>query len=252
VTELTVFKILLAAWAGLGLAVFVALFFIAAPYGRHLRRGWGYAVGSKIGWVLMEAPAPVVFAVCFYLGGRINITVIVFLILWEAHYVHRAFIYPFTRRGAARRMPLSVVSFGFLFNVMNGYLNGRYLFTFSGGYAIDWLKDPRFIIGVILFMTGFAINRYADHVLRGLRKPGEIGYRIPYHPLFRQVSSPNYLGEITIWIGWAIATSSLPGLVFAFWTVANLIPRARANHAWYKENFPDYPLERKALIPGIW
>jgi 3-oxo-5-alpha-steroid 4-dehydrogenase 1 len=228
------------------------LFFIAAPYGRHVRKGWGHTVGNKLGWVLMEAPAPVSFLVCFILGGGAGITGIFFLALWEAHYIHRAFIYPFSLRGAARRMPLSVVSMGFFFNVMNGYLNGRYIYTYSGGYSASWLADPRFILGAVLFITGFVINRRADLVLRGLRGPGESGYKISNDRLFRWVSSPNYLGEITIWTGWALATWSLPALVFAFWTVANLLPRARANHAWYKANFPDYPPERKALVPGIW
>ncbi len=250
--ELTIFNSLLAAWSVLGVVVFVALFFIAAPYGRHVRKGWGYTVGNKLGWVLMEAPAPIVFAICFSLGSNTGITGSVFLVLWEAHYLHRAFIYPFSLRGAARSMPLSVVSLGFLFNAMNGYLNGRYIFTFSGGYSVNWLSDPRFIVGTILFITGFVVNRQADQVLRNLRQPGESGYKISHRRLYRWVSSPNYLGEITIWIGWAIATWSWPGLVFAFWTVANLLPRARANHAWYKANFPDYPPERKALVPGLW
>ncbi|MHA1318096.1 MAG: hypothetical protein ACTSQ6_11365, partial [Candidatus Heimdallarchaeaceae archaeon] len=60
------------------------------------------------------------------------------------------------------------------------------------------------------------------------------------------------LGEITEWVGWAIMTFSIPGLVFAFWTIANLAPRARSNHKWYLENFPDYPKNRKALIPFIY
>ena len=121
-------------------------------------------------------PLPSVFCSAVNAG----ITGIVFLVLWEAHYLHRAFIYPFSLRGAARRMPLSVVSFGFFFNMMNGYLNGRYIFTFSGGYSVNWLGDPRFIIGAILFVTGFVINRQADQILRGLRKPGESGYKISY------------------------------------------------------------------------
>ena len=52
--------------------------------------------------------------------------------------------------------------------------------------------------------------------------------------------------------GWALATWSLPGLAFAVWTVANLVPRARANHRWYRGRFPDYPKERRALVPGVW
>jgi len=253
VKESAVFNGLLAGWSILAVAVFVALFFVAAPYGRHVRTGWGYAVGNRLGWVIMEAPAPIIFAVCFLLGSHKNTAVaLIFLGLWEAHYLHRAFIYPFGLRGTARHMPLSVVSFGFLFNVMNGYLNGRYISGFSGGYPDSWLTDPRFIIGTVLFITGFVINRQADRALRSLRKPGESDYRISYSRLYRWVSSPNYLGEITIWLGWALATWSLPGLVFAFWTMANLLPRARANHAWYRRHFPDYPPERKALLPGIW
>jgi hypothetical protein len=250
--ELTVFNGLLAGWAVVAVAVFAALFFVAAPYGRHIRRGWGRTIGNKPGWVLMEAPAPLVFGICCWLGSHYNAATLVFLGLWEVHYVHRAFIYPFSLRGAGKRMPLAVMSFGFLFNIMNSYLNGRYIFTFSGGYGTSWLTDPRFIAGTILFVAGFVINRQADLVLRGLRQPGESGYKISNRYLYRWISCPNYLGEITIWTGWALATWSLPGLTFAFWTVANLLPRARAHHAWYRRTFPNYPPERKALVPGIW
>jgi 3-oxo-5-alpha-steroid 4-dehydrogenase 1 len=251
--ELTVYNSLLIAWFAVAVIVFVALFFVAAPYGRHTRKGWGYSVGNKLGWVLMEAPAPLVFAGCLFFGtARITPVTLVFLVLWELHYLHRAFIYPFSLRGVARRMPLSIISFGFIFNVMNGYLNGRYIFGFSGGYGNTWFADPRFIVGVLLFITGYFINRQADLALRTLRKPGESGYKISDHRLYRWVSSPNYLGEITIWIGWAIATWSVAGLAFAFWTVANLLPRARANHTWYRQTFPNYPAERKALIPKVW
>jgi len=253
VRELTIFNGLLVGWFVLAVVVFVSLFFVVAPYGRHTRKGWGYTVGNKTGWVLMEAAAPIAFIVCFLVSGSgITMVTLVFLVLWEAHYLHRAFIYPFSLRGTARRMPMMVVGFGFLFNIMNGYLNGRYIFTFSGGYGSEWLTDPRFIVGTVLFITGFAINRQADIALRELRRPGESGYKISYSRFYRWVSCPNYLGEITIWLGWAVATWSLPGLAFAFWTVANLLPRARAHHAWYKNQFPDYPPERKALLPGVW
>jgi 3-oxo-5-alpha-steroid 4-dehydrogenase 1 len=251
--ESVIYNSLIVAWFVVGAIVFIALFFIAAPYGRHIRKGWGYSVGNKLGWVLMEAPAPIVFAICFLFGETRNSPVtLIFLAMWEMHYLHRAFVYPFSLRGAARRMPLSVIAMGFVFNIMNGYLNGRYIFVFSGGYNNSWLVDLRFIIGVMLFIMGYVINRQADQTLRSLRQPGESDYKISYSRLHRWVSSPNYLGEITIWIGWALATWSLPGLAFAFWTVANLLPRARANHDWYRRTFADYPPERKALIPKVW
>jgi 3-oxo-5-alpha-steroid 4-dehydrogenase 1 len=251
-SEKTAFDGLLIGWFVLAAVMFILLFFIVAPYGRHSRRGWGYTVGNKLGWVLMETPSPVLFAVLFVLGYDITVMSIVFLVIWEAHYFHRAFIYPFGLRGQEKRMPLLMVSFGFIFNLMNGYLNGRYIFTFSGGYTTEWLTDPRFIIGMVLFVSGYIINRQSDQILRGLRQPGESGYKVAHQGLYRWISSPNYLGELVIWFGWALATWSLAGLAFAIWTMANLVPRARAHHAWYQTSFPDYPDERKALVPGLW
>jgi len=252
-SERIIFNYLLLAWFILAIVTFVILSYRAAPYGRHFRAGWGPAVNNKLGWVVMEAVSPLVFAACFVLGSRTeSITALVFLAMWQFHYLHRAFIYPLGLRDSGRRMPVVVMATAILFNAINAYLNGRYLFTFSGGYGSEWLSDKRFIAGVGLFIIGFSINRIADQVLRTLRQPGESSYKISHHRLYRWVSSPNYLGEIVTWLGWALATWSLPGLAFAVWTMANLVPRARAHHAWYHRYFPDYPPERKALLPKLW
>ena len=240
-------------WSLLSVVIFIALFFIIAPYGRHHRGGWGPSLNSALGWIIMESASPLVFVICFLLSKNpVTLTSVVFLLLWEAHYIHRACIYPFSLKSSSDKMPLSVVLSGIFFNLMNAYLNGYYIFVLSGGYANQWLLDPRFIIGTILFVSGFIINRRADFILSKLRKPGESGYKIPRGGLYNWISCPNYFGEIVIWTGWAIATWSLAGLSFALWTAANLIPRARAHHAWYHQNFPDYPAQRKALLPGIW
>jgi hypothetical protein len=53
------------------------------------------------------------------------------------------------------------------------------------------------------------------------------------------------------WIGFAIAAWSLPAFSFAFWTFANLAPRAALHHKWYQEKFPDYPKNRNPLIPNF-
>ncbi len=237
----------------LACVVFVALFFISAPYGRHSRSGWGPTVGSRLGWVVMESAAPLVLLACFLWGRTyFSPTAAVFLAMWLAHYLHRAFVFPFLLHNRASRMTLAVVSMGFLFNSMNAYLNGRYIFTLSGGYPDRWLTGLQFVAGAGLFVLGYAVNRHADWTLRNLRRSGESGYRIPSGGLYRWVSCPNYAGEILIWIGWAIATWSVAGLVFAFWTAANLVPRARSHQRWYRQHFPDYPPERKTLVPLLW
>jgi protein-S-isoprenylcysteine O-methyltransferase Ste14 len=251
--ESTLFHYLLIAWFALAGAIFITLFFIVAPYGRHTTRGWGLSLKSKLGWIIMESTAPLIFAVCFIIGqNRNSVPELAFLIIWEAHYIHRAYVYPHHRRDGEKPMPVAVISLGFIFNAVNSSLNGRYIFTFSDGYASSWLTDPRFIIGAVLFIAGFIINRQSDLILGKLRRPGESAYRIAYSGLFRWVSCPNYLGEIIIWVGWAVSTWSLAGLAFAVWTAANLVPRAHSHHLWYQKYFPDYPANRKTLVPGIW
>ena len=69
--------------------------------------------------------------------------------------------------------------------------------------------------------------------------------------MFRWVSSPNYLGEIIQWTGWAVMTWSLAGVAFALFTFCNLAPRAISNHRWYREYFAQYPAGRKVLFPGL-
>lgn len=258
------------AWLVVAAVVFVALFFVTAPYGRHVREGWGPTLPNRYGWLVMEAPSALVFGVGFALGPyNGTITAWVFLLMWESHYVYRAFVYPFTLEDDGRRMPLSVVGMAMAFNVVNAGLNSWWLFDLSGGYPAEWLADPRFVAGLLLFVAGMLVNRRSDATLRALRAAGTTGaaapadrssapdaggsrYRIPEGGLYRWVSCPNYLGEVVEWAGWAVATWSLPGLAFAVWTAANLVPRARAHHEWYRRNFPDYPAERKALIPAVW
>jgi 3-oxo-5-alpha-steroid 4-dehydrogenase 1 len=116
---------------------------------------------------------------------------------------------------------------------------------------VSWMLDPRFIVGFVLFAAGFALNQHSDRVLISLRRPGENGYKIPRGGGYRFVSCPNYLGEIVEWGGWALACWTPGGLAFFVWTVANLAPRAIKTHAWYRREFPDYPPERKALLPFI-
>jgi len=232
------------------LATLLALCFVTAPYGRHVRAGWGPTLPARVGWLVMESPA--VFFVCLvYAAGthRAEVAPLALLGLWLAHYLHRTFVFPWRMQGG-RRMPLAIVALAVAFNLLNGYLNARWLSEF-GSYAPGWLLGPRFVLGAALFALGFSVNLTSDGALRRLRAPGEGGYRVPRGGLFEWVSCPNYLGEMIEWFGFALAAWSPAGLAFALYTVANLAPRAVAHHAWYRGQFPDYPGERRALIPFV-
>lgn len=250
--EMQWFQGLLYAWFGMSILVFVVLFFVSAPYGRHARAGWGPNIPSIVGWLVMESPAVLIPLVLFLISSRHHHPVLwIFLVMWEIHYIHRTLIYPFRMRMQAKTMAISIAIMAFVTNIGINYLNARWLFHLGPEYTLAWLKDPRFIVGITLFFVGLGINWHSDSILRNLRQPGDTGYRIPQGGMYRWVSCPNYFGELLEWIGWAIATWSLPGLAFAVWSCSNLIPRAISNHRWYLEQFPSYPTSRTALIPRV-
>jgi 3-oxo-5-alpha-steroid 4-dehydrogenase 1 len=240
-------------WMILAVVVFIALFFVTAPYGRHAVLNSGPLINSEIAWLIMEAPSPLLFAACFLTGNpTLTLTQLVFLVLWESHYVDRAFIYPFAIRIDRKPFPVLIMLSGFFFNLINSYLNGSYIVTHGYYYQTEWLSDIRFILGVTMLILGFTVNRQSDYVLHRIRHSSTKDYAIPQHGLYRWVSCPNYLGEIFMWLGWALVTWSPVAAAFALWTIANLAPRAHAHHKWYLQHFSDYPQKRRALLPGLW
>lgn len=239
-------------WIGIAVIIFPIVLRITAPYGRHTTRQWGPLISNRLGWILMESPALLFFACLFLFGTNIHtIPTWIFFSAWMIHYINRTVIFPFRVRTKSKKMPVLIVIMAFSFNLVNGFNNGYYLGSISTGYSIQWLIDPRFLTGIILFMAGLIINWKSDNILIHLRKPGETGYTIPKGWLFNYISCPNHFGEILEWSGFALMTWSLPGLAFGLWTICNLFPRAIQHHKWYKTKFPDYPENRKALIPFI-
>ena len=243
-----------AVWTVIALAVvtFVYLFRITAPYGRHYTgTGWGAHISNRIGWVAMELPTTVIFAFIYFTGQAAwELVPLVFLAMWQGHYLHRTLIYSLRTRTSGRKIPVLIVGSGFLFNTINAYINARFI-SHLGEYGADWLGDPRFLAGLAIFLFGMALNIHSDNILLRLRSSSDADYAIPRGGPYRYVSCPNYLGQIIEWAGWALATWSLGGLAFFLYTAANLAPRALSNHAWYRARFDNYPVDRKALIPGM-
>jgi 3-oxo-5-alpha-steroid 4-dehydrogenase 1 len=214
----------------------------------------------QLGWLLMELPASLSF-LYFYLQGqnRWEPVPLFFLFVWMVHYGNRGFIFPLRMRvpkGLKRDFHISVVLFGWIVTILHGYLNATFISELSDQYTTAWLTDPRFLIGIAIYYTGFITNVHSESIIRNLRSKeeaerGENVFRIPNGGLFRWISSATYATEILSWIGFAIATWALGAVFVLLVTAANLIPRAFQMHRWYQKEFPDYPKERKALIPFI-
>jgi len=241
-----------------GCIVFVVLLFMPAIYGRYTSFGgamYNVGVPAKVAWVLQEAPAflipflSLLFTHFKWIGPAYNLNQLVVLLCFMMHYFQRSFIYPFLMVGG-KPTPLYVMSLALIFCSVNGYMQARGVVYFTTG-VLDATTVVRLTIGLLFFFAGFAVNLHSDHILRNLRNPGETGYRIPQGGFFELVSCANYFGEMVEWFGFALASWSIVGFAFSFFTVANLLPRALSHHKWYLVKFEDYPKERKAVIPYI-
>ncbi|MBE6233565.1 MAG: DUF1295 domain-containing protein [Bacteroidales bacterium] len=248
--------------AVMAVIVFVALFFFKAGYGYLSSSNWGPKISNRTAWIIMEAPAFIFmsyYTVKFALSGNStgNSSIVLYIMagLYLLHYFQRSFIFPLLMRGRSR-MPVAIMLMGLVFNTLNAYLIGGWFYgqAPSGKYELSWLWSPQFIIGLLLFIAGMAINMHSDHVIRNLRKPGDTRHYIPKKGLYRYVTSANYFGELTEWIGYAILTWSPAGALFAVWTFANLGPRAKSLTEKYVSEFGDEytSLGKKHIIPFIW
>ena len=231
---------------------------------------------ARLGWWLMELPATVSFLYNYYRGRQRKLqkekehpeeqkkgpngwaTRILFLV-WCLHYGNRGWFFPLTIRtakGSKESFALYNAAIGAMFLSVHGYLNGRLFSELGTRYTDAWLKDPRFIIGLATYLTGFVITVHSESVIRNLRPangivpPGE-RYKIPYGGMFKYVTNPAYLGELTAWTGFIILTWSPTLWPALFITAANLVPRSFEQHKWYLKKFPDYPKDRTALIPFL-
>lgn len=243
------FNTIIQVWSAVAVFAFIYLLFKPAPYGRYAETGWGPMISSKTGWLFMEVPVLIIMIVYFVIYfSDLQPAPIVGMSLFMLHYSHRCFIYPFRLKVKNRQMPLLIALSAIFFNLINGNILGYY-FTQQTNAELKF--DTWMIIGIVLFFIGMFINIKADNILMGLRKNGN-GYSIPKGWLYDFISCPNYFGELLEWLGFALAVGHLAAWSFFIWSFANLVPRALAHHRWYKNKFPEYPKDRKALVPFVW
>ncbi|KAI0919016.1 hypothetical protein AcW1_003496 [Taiwanofungus camphoratus] len=210
--------------------------------------------------------------------------------LFLLHYLNRAIISPLrtpSRSKSHIAVPLSAV----LFNSVNGSLLGTYLSSpaaqtfLSGAFT-----RPLFWAGVSLWFAGLVGNIAHDEILLNIRRSakakgkakdrGDGGndednngknksrqehYAIPHGYLYNYISYPNYFCEWCEWLGFALAAAPFPSFasfaqllatlsppyLFFLSEVFLMLPRAYKGHEWYHSRFPDYPPERKAVVPFL-
>ena len=250
------FNTFLLVMAAIAVIVFLTLYFVNAGYGKFYKASWGPSLDNHLGWLLMEVPVFIAMLLLWWFSERRWDPIrLAMLLLFEAHYFHRSFIFPRQLRGHSR-MPWTIVAMGAVFNTLNAFMQGGWLFYVSPAdyYPSSWLYSLPFLAGTALFLAGMYINIQSDSIIRNLRKPGDTAHYFPQGGMFRYVTSANYFGEWLEWTGFAILTWSWAGAVFSLWTFANLCPRAARIYDLYAQEFPEQmeTLKPKRFIPFVY
>ncbi|KAG8221288.1 3-oxo-5-alpha-steroid 4-dehydrogenase-domain-containing protein [Butyriboletus roseoflavus] len=203
--------------------------------------------------------------------------------LFLVHYANRALISPL-RTPSRSKAHISVTLSGIAFNIINGILMGTYLRSHTAHtFLADAVARPAFWAGTALWAIGLFGNIFHDEVLLNIRRNAKAKgkakaksdddphakhkeyYGIPHGYLYTYVSYPNYLCEWVEWFGFALAAAPPPALtslgalvssvqppwIFFFSEISLMIARAYRGHRWYLANFPDYPKDRKVVIPLV-
>ncbi|XP_049808716.1 polyprenol reductase isoform X2 [Schistocerca nitens] len=77
-------------------------------------------------------------------------------------------------------------------------------------------------------------------------------HSIPYGGWFELVSSPHFLAEILMYMAISIILRAANTWHVVFlWVLSNQVESGLLSHWWYKATFPNYPKERKAVIPYV-
>lgn len=110
--------------------------------------------------------------------------------------------------------------------------------------------DGWFVTGVAFFFLGSAGNFYHHKLLADLRRDSP-GYFVPKGGLFEFTACPHYLFEIFTWLGFAILSRHLAVWMILLFVIAYLTALSLRALEWYRAEFPDFPKNRKAILPFI-
>jgi 3-oxo-5-alpha-steroid 4-dehydrogenase 1 len=205
------------------------------------------------------------------------------------HYLNRALISPL-RTPSRSRSHIIVNILGAAFNLANGFSMAAYLSSPPAqSFLADAYTRTLFVVGVGIWAAGLVGNILHDEILLAIRRKAVAKrdknqgknaeyYGIPQGMLYNFISYPNYLCEWIEWTGFALAAAPLPTSIFSqvlsltfleslsrmsvpktltppwifvITEVLVMLPRAYRGHQWYLNRFPEYPPNRKVVVPFI-
>ncbi|KUI61435.1 Very-long-chain enoyl-CoA reductase [Cytospora mali] len=214
----------------LGPILFHALFYTIRPQLAKIDP-YFYKDADKI-------PVTIVQTICFY--------------MFTAHFVKRELETAFLHKFSASTMPA--------FNI---FRNSFFYWFFAGLLSAYFIYSPRSLsartelglldyVGIALFLVGETCNFIVHKHLAGLRKPGGTEKGIPSCIGSSLVTSPNYMFEVTAWIGVILFSREWAVVVFICVGTSYMAQWSRDKERALRATFGDkYKNKRYTMLPGL-
>ncbi|KFB51710.1 hypothetical protein ZHAS_00019799 [Anopheles sinensis] len=125
----------------------------------------------------------------------------------------------------------------------------------ANGYRFH--PDVSLALAIGLFYYAWFHQYRSNVILANLRKDktGKVisqKHSLPSGDYFELVSSPHMFFEIVMYVVlFGVLYRNTSMVYVLLWVVSNQVMNAWLTHQWYMENFPNYPKNRKALIPLV-
>ncbi len=139
--------------------------------------------------------------------------------------------------------PFTTLAIASFYSLIAGFI------SFLNSWPLD-AADNLFWLGLLLFVFGETANFGHHKILADLRRDTQ-GYVIPRGGWFEYVACPHYFFEIVAWAGLLLLSRHLFALIALVGMAGYLLARSRKTLAWYRQKFPHFPKNRKALIPFL-
>ncbi|VBB77220.1 Putative proteine similar to Synaptic glycoprotein SC2 of Homo sapiens [Podospora comata] len=172
--------------------------------------------------------------------------------LFHIHFLKREYETLFVHKFSANTMPArNIVRNSAFYWIMAGLLCALDIYAPGNLSARDELV-PLDYFGLVLFTFGEVCNWIVHQHLASLRKPGGTEKGIPNCIGSNLVTSPNYMFEVTAWVGVILISRSWAVVVFICTGILYMRDWSRGKEKALRKEFGDrYKNKRYTMLPGL-
>ncbi|KAK8495500.1 hypothetical protein V6N12_046189 [Hibiscus sabdariffa] len=141
------------------LPTWISLYFLQAPYGKHNHLGWGPIISPPLAWFFMESPTLWLTLLLFPFGQQFSNPKSFLLISpYLLHYFNHTVLYPLrlsrNKNAPSKGFSVSIAFMAFGFNLLNAYLQARWVSHYKDDYERDEFFWWKFLCGLLIFVFG--------------------------------------------------------------------------------------------------